>query len=126
MNRKLNSIEMAFDTDLENKLLKAIIKLPENLAKDFTEKRMFGGIAFLYKGKMTVGIVKEDLMVRVISAKMKGVLASDQVRPMDFTNRPMKEFVFVSPAGFNTEKQLASWLQLGLEHALQALDHLNK
>ncbi len=117
---------MAFDTDLENKLLKAIMKLPETLAKDFTEKRMFGGIAFLYKGKMTVGIVKEDLMVRVISAKMKGVLASDQVRPMDFTNRPMKEFVFVSPAGFNTEKQLASWLQLGLEHALQALDHLNK
>ncbi len=117
---------MAFDTELENKILKAIMKLPEALAKDFTEKRMFGGIAFLYQGKMTVGIVKEDLMVRVIGAKMKAVLASEHVRPMDFTNRPMKEFVFVSPEAFNTEKQLESWLQLGLEHALLALDRINK
>ena len=75
---------------------------------------------------MTVGIVKEDLMVRVIDAKMKAVLASDHVRPMDFTNRPMKEFVFVSPEALNTEKQLESWLQLGLEHALLALDRINK
>ncbi|MGB5371126.1 MAG: TfoX/Sxy family protein [Flavobacteriaceae bacterium] len=117
---------MAFDTDLEHKIVKAIMELPEALAKDFTEKRMFGGIAFLYKGKMTVGIVKENLMVRVISAKMEGVLALDQVRPMDFTNRPMKEFVFVSPEGFNTEEQLTSWLQLGLEHAMLALDNLNQ
>ncbi len=117
---------MAFDTDLENKIVRAIMKLPEALAKEFTEKRMFGGIAFLYKGKMTVGIVKEDLMVRVISDKMKGVLALENVRPMDFTNRPMKEFVFVAPEGFSSEKQLASWLELGLEHALQALDRINK
>lgn len=117
---------MAFDTDLENRILKAIMKLPDALATDFTEKRMFGGIAFLYKGKMTVGIIKEDLMVRAISAKMKGVLALDHVRPMDFTHRPMKEFVYVAPAGFNTEEQLTSWLQLGLEHAMQALDNLNQ
>jgi TfoX/Sxy family transcriptional regulator of competence genes len=117
---------MAFDTDLENKIVKAIMELPEALARDFTEKRMFGGIAFLYKGKMTVGIVKEDLMVRVIHAKMKEVLAMDHVRPMDFTNRPMKEFIFVSPEGFKTEKQLATWLQHGLEHALQALNRINK
>jgi TfoX/Sxy family transcriptional regulator of competence genes len=87
---------------------------------------MFGGIAFLYKGKMTVGIVKEDLMVRVIDDKMKGVLAMDCVRPMDFTNRPLKEFVFVSPEGFETEEQLMSWLQLGLEHAGKALNRPKK
>ncbi|TFG73382.1 MAG: TfoX family protein [Flavobacteriales bacterium] len=117
---------MAFDPNLENKIVKAIMMLPDAVSKDFSEKRMFGGIAFLYKGKMTVGIVKDDLMVRVINDKMQGILDMEHVRPMDFTKRPMKEFVFVSPEGFESDSQRSYWLQLGLEHAQKALKHSKK
>ncbi len=112
---------MPYNEDLEYRLSHAIQLLPDELAESISKKKMFGGLAFLYKGKMTVGVVKDDLMCRVISDKMEQVLARDHVRPMDFTNRPLKEFVYVSEEGFRTEEQLQSWLELGIEHAEQAL-----
>ena len=89
--------------------------------EDFIEKRMFGGLTFLYKGKMTIGIVKEELFVRIVSEKIEKELAKDTVRPMDFTKKPMKEFVYVSQDGFKTEYQLLNWIELGLEHAKSKL-----
>jgi len=88
---------------------------------DFTEKKMFGGLTFLYQGKMTVGIVKEELAVRIIASKMEDALQNEYVRPMDFTKRQMKEFVYVSSEGFKTETQLLHWIELGLEHAKSKL-----
>lgn len=70
---------------------------------------------------MTVGPVKNDLMVRIVDNKMPNILNQEFVRPMDFTGKPMKEFVFVSPEGFKTEEQLQNWIELGLEHAKSKL-----
>lgn len=78
---------------------------------------MFGGLAYLYRGKMTVGIVGEDLMVRIPAGNMAEVLREPYVRPMDFTGRPMKEFVFVVAEGFSGTTDLVRWIGLGLEHA---------
>ncbi len=89
--------------------------------EDFIEKKMFGGLSFLFHGKMTVGIVKEELAVRIIVSKMETALQNKYVRPMDFTKRPMKEFVYVSEEGFKTETQLLYWIELGLEHAKSKL-----
>ncbi|WP_420322269.1 TfoX/Sxy family protein [Flagellimonas sp.] len=108
---------MAYDEELAKRIRHAITLFPE----DFTEKKMFGGVAFLYQGKMTVGPVKNELMVRVIKSKMENVLNQEFVRPMDFTGKPMKEFIFVSPEGFSTEEQLQNWIELGLEHAKSKL-----
>lgn len=108
---------MAYNEEIASRIRHALAIFPDN----FTEKKMFGGVAFLYSGKMTVGPVKNDLMVRVISDKMPDVLAQEFVRPMDFTGKPMKEFVFVSPEGFKTEEQLQNWIELGLEHAKSKL-----
>ena len=83
---------------------------------------MFGGLAFLYKGKMTVGIVKNDLMVRVPADKMDDILNKTHVRPMDFTSKPLKEFVYVSKEGSVNEEQLQHWIELGLEHAKNKLN----
>lgn len=83
---------------------------------------MFGGLSFLYKGKMTVGIIKNELVVRIISDKMETYLAKDGVRPMDFTKRPMKEFVFVEEQHLANDKQLDEWITLGLEHAKTKLN----
>ncbi len=87
-------------------------------APHITEKRMFGGSCFLYKGKMCVGETKKRLMVRVVSEKMNEALETPYVKPMDFTGKPMKEFIFVSEKGFDTEEKLQEWVELGIEHAM--------
>ena len=81
------------------------------------EKKMFGGIAFMYKGKMSVGVNKDELMVRVLAEKMEQVQEQPGVGPMQFTGKAMKEFVSVSDVGYKTEEQLANWIELGIEHA---------
>ncbi|UXP33391.1 TfoX/Sxy family protein [Reichenbachiella agarivorans] len=82
-----------------------------------TEKKMFGGLCFLYHGKMSVGIVKEELCVRVLAPKDQQELHKAHVRPMDFTGKPMKEMIFVEPAGFQSEAALGYYILLGIEHA---------
>ncbi len=104
---------MAFNQQLANRIREQLKMFPEL----FTEKRMFGGVTFLYQGKMTIGIVKEDLAVRIVAEKMETELAKDNVRPMDFTKRPMKEFVYVSQEAIKTEIELLHFIELGLEHA---------
>lgn len=104
---------MAYNEDLSKR-----IKVALNIFQDtFTEKKMFGGLAYLHKGKMTIGAINNDLMVRVIGNKIGDELAKEFVRPMDFTGKPMKEFIFVSEEGYRTEEQLQYWIELGLEHA---------
>ena len=108
---------MAYNEDIAKRVRAQLELFPE----DFTEKKMFGGLSFLYQGKMTVGIVKDDLAVRVVADKMDEELAKPTVRPMDFTKRPMKEFIYVSENGFKTEAQLLHYIDLGLEHAKSKL-----
>jgi len=108
---------MAFNEQLANRIREQL----RYYSEVFTEKKMFGGISFLYQGKMTVGVMKQDLMVRIISDKMETELAKDFVRPMDFTKKPIKEFVYVSLEGIKTETQLLHYLELGLEHAKSKL-----
>ena len=112
---------MAYNEQFAQRIRASFEIQPQAVQSNITEKKMFGGIAFLYRGKMTVGIIKDNLMVRVISNKMDRILSSEHVRPMDFTNRPMKEFVYVSEEGIATEEELLYYIELGLEHAKQKL-----
>jgi TfoX/Sxy family transcriptional regulator of competence genes len=84
----------------------------------YVEKKMFGGLAFMVKNKMCCGIVKDDLMVRVVDDRYEEVLSKPGAREMDFTGRPMKGFVFVSDEGLPTEKSLRDWLKLGMSLGL--------
>jgi TfoX/Sxy family transcriptional regulator of competence genes len=97
-------------------------RIRENLKgnSDIIEKKMFGGLAFLYKGKMSVGIVRDDLMARVVEGKYEEELSRPHVREMDFTRRPMKGFIFVEPEGYSSDADLNHYIVLGLEHAEQA------
>ncbi len=88
---------------------------------DIVEKRMFGGTCFLFKGKMCVGETKTRLMVRVPASMMDQVLTNSFVKPMDFTGKPMKEFIFVTSQGFNTEEKLQEWVEIGISHAKSKL-----
>jgi len=108
---------MPYDENLAKRINAALKIFPEK----FTEKRMFGGLAFLLEGKMTIGTINEDLMVRVIPEKISHELRKNFVRPMDFTGKPMKEFIFVTVEGYHTEEQLQYWIELGVEHAKNKL-----
>ena len=96
-------------------------KVAERLSKVFAgnknviEKKMFGGIAYMYKDHMCVGIVDDMLMVRVGPEKYEKALLEKHVKPMDFTGKPLKGYVYVEPPGFNTEKSLNKWIDRGIE-----------
>lgn len=64
---------------------------------------------------MCCGIVRDDLMVRVIENRYEEALSHPYGRQMDFTGRPLKGFVFVEPDGFKKEKDLVYWIQMGVE-----------
>lgn len=80
-----------------------------------TEKKMFGGVAFLLDGKMFVGIVKNDLMVRVGPARYDASLKRAHVRPMDFTGKPMEGYVYVAPDGVAEDDELERWVRLAAQ-----------
>lgn len=81
--------------------------------RDVAERRMFGGLTFLCRGRMCCGIVGSDLMVRVPDDEYEAVMRERHVRPMDFTGRPLRGFVYVSPPGFRTPTALRAWLARG-------------
>lgn len=81
----------------------------------FEEKPMFGGLCFLVAGKMCLGVADGRLMVRLDPDTQDDALARPGCKPMDFTGRPMRGFVFVEPAGTATERRLASWVERALE-----------
>jgi len=89
---------------------------------------MFGGLAFLQRGKMFCGIVKDELMVRVGPERYEESLREAHVRPMDFTGRPMKGYVFVESAGCRTNKEVRTWVKRGANfvEALESGTRLRK
>ena len=79
-------------------------------------KRMMGGLCFMVDGKMCVGVEKNQLMARIGPDAYDAALTRKGCRPMDFTGRPMRGFVFVELEGLKSEKDLASWLELALAY----------
>ena len=71
-----------------------------------TERKMFGGIAFMVGGNMAVGVIRDDLMVRIGSDAHDEALAQPHVRVMDFAHRPMKGMIYVAPDGVATDPEL--------------------
>jgi TfoX/Sxy family transcriptional regulator of competence genes len=84
---------------------------------DVTEKKMFGGIAFMVKGHMAAGIVGDDLMLRIGEEGYEAALKRPHVRPMDFTGRPMRGMIYVVAAGIKTREALSSWLDKATANA---------
>src|SRR5579871_3629000 len=103
---------MAYDEGLAERLRGVFEEEPRAI-----EKKMFGGLCFMVDGKMCVGIVKDELMVRVGPEKNAEALARPHARPMDFTGKPMKGFVYVAPEGFESDATLQWWVAQGVAFA---------
>ena len=80
------------------------------------EKKMFGGLCFMVNDKMCVGVEQERLMVRLNPALYDEVMEKEGCRPMDFTGKIMKGYVFVDIEALNTKKKLEYWVKLALEY----------
>jgi TfoX/Sxy family transcriptional regulator of competence genes len=103
---------MAYDEALADRIRGALAARAE-----VTERKMFGGIAFMVGGNMAVGVTNEDLMVRLAPDEAQRALAEDGVREMDFTGKPLKGFVYVGPERLTTDDELAGWVDAGADHA---------
>jgi TfoX/Sxy family transcriptional regulator of competence genes len=83
--------------------------------KNVEEKAMFGGLCFMVNEKMCVGVEKERLMVRLNPEIFDEVMEKEGCKPMDFTGKIMKGYVFVDIEALNSKKKLNYWIQLALE-----------
>ena len=81
-----------------------------------TEKKMFGGICFLVDDKMLIGVEKERLMARIDPEDEPKALKRKGAKPMDFTGRVMKGFLFIEEKGFKLDSDLEYWLDLCLKY----------
>ena len=103
---------MAYDEGLAERI--------RSLVSDDTtisERKMFGGLCFMTSANLCVGVVGDDLVVRVGAARWPAALARPHARQMDFTGRSMRGMVYVAPEGVSEDDDLRRWLQLGLDHA---------
>lgn len=79
------------------------------------EKKMMGGLTFMVNGKMCVGVLKDDLMVRLDPETYQEALLREGAREMDIMKRPTPGFVFVSREGTASKTDLSRWIDLALE-----------
>ncbi len=80
-------------------------------------KKMFGGVAFMVNGNMSVGITNKGyLMLRVDPARHEEMVELPGARPMDFTGKVMKGFLFVEHEAVSTKEALTKWITLSLDH----------
>ena len=103
---------MAYNEKLANMTRELISQTQKNVE----EKAMFGGLCFMVNDKMCVGVEKERLMVRLDPEKYDEVIEKEGCKPMDFTGKVMKGFVFVDADALSTKKKLEYWVNLALEY----------
>lgn len=101
---------MAYDEKLAERLSKAFRR-----RKGAAEKKMFGGIAYMVDGHMCCGVIKDMLVVRVGPGAYEKALEEKHTRPMDFTGRPMKGYVYVEAKGIKSDENLKSWIERGIK-----------
>jgi hypothetical protein len=83
-----------------------------------TERKMFGGLALMLRGNMCCGVLGGELMVRLGPEEAAAALAEPNTREMDFTGRPMKGMLFVTPEGTEADDGLAGWVDAAADVAL--------
>ena len=101
---------MAYDEKLAGRIRKILKRYPV-----VADINMFGGLCFTVRGNMCCGTLKDDLVIRVGPEHYEEALREPHARPMDFTGRPIKGFVYVGPKGYKQESSLLKWVKLGAD-----------
>ena len=85
--------------------------------KPFTEKKMFGGIAFLVNGNMCCGPVGDKLMVRLGNDRVAEALGEPHMEPMDFTGKPIRSMAYLNEQGCASDAELQRWAEAAYRFA---------
>ncbi len=106
-------VAMPYDEDLADRIRELVPR-----EADVTEKKMFGGLAFLVGGNMSVTASGQGgLMVRVDPEDTDALLAKPHARPFKMRGREMRGWLRVDPEGLQTKRQLAAWVTRGVAYA---------
>jgi len=104
---------MAYNEDLANRIRELVAGEP-----DVTEIRMFGGLAFLVGGNMSVAVSGQGgLMVRIDPEDAASLLAKPHARSFEMRGRELRGWLRVDPQGLRTKRQLAPWVTRGVTYA---------
>ena len=104
---------MAYDEDLADRIRELIAD-----EADLTERKMFGGLAFLIGGHMAVAASGQGgVLVRVDPAESDALVATTSARPMEMRGRQMQGWLRVDPEDLRTKRSLAKWVELGTTYA---------
>lgn len=104
---------MAYDEDLANRIRETVAKEP-----DVTEMRMFGGLAFLIGGNMSVAASRQGgLMVRVHPGDTEALLAKPHAGPFEMRGHALDGWLRVEAEGVRTKRQLEPWVKRGVGYA---------
>jgi hypothetical protein len=103
---------MAYDEALAERVREIV-----SLRSGLSERKMFGGIAFMLSGNMACGVLGEELIVRLGPEEGERALGEPHTRAFDFTGRPMRGFVVVGPEGIADAEELAGWVDAGADFA---------
>jgi TfoX/Sxy family transcriptional regulator of competence genes len=103
---------VAYDSALADRVA-AIIGIRAGV----TERRMFGGIAWMLHGNFACGVVGDELIVRLGAEDTASALSDPGTRPFDLTGRPMRGFVLVDASAVAGDDELASWVDAGADYA---------
>jgi TfoX/Sxy family transcriptional regulator of competence genes len=104
---------MSYDEDLANRIRELIAAEP-----DVTEQRMFGGLAFLIGGNMSVAASGQGgLMVRVAPEDTDSLMSKPHTRPFEMRGRSMQGWLRVDTEGVRTKRQLEPWVKRGVAYA---------
>jgi TfoX/Sxy family transcriptional regulator of competence genes len=104
---------VAYDEELADRIRELVVT-----ESDLTEKKMFGGLAFLIGGNMAVGASGQGgILVRVDPAQSDTLVATTNARLMEMRGRPMPGWLRVDPEDLRTKRQLAKWVELGTTYA---------
>lgn len=101
---------MAYDEDLAERVRRQLARVADLAPADLIEKRMFGGVAFLVRGNLCVGIWKESLVARLGVQQADEALELAYVDEFPITGRPMKGWVLIAPEGVEEDQRLGEWI----------------
>jgi TfoX N-terminal domain len=102
-----------YDEDLANRIRELILAEP-----GVSEQRMFGGLAFLINGNMSVSASGQGgLMLRVDPADTDELLRAEHAKPFEMRGRQMQGWLRVEPEGVRTKRQLERWVARGVAYA---------
>jgi len=104
-------LRMPFNEKLADRVREAIAELP-----NVEEKLMFGGACFMVNEKLCLGVIKDEMLCRIDPSLDEEILEQTGCRPMDFTGKSMKGFVFVGEEAMKTKKEFDKWIALCLQY----------